>query len=313
MKEIEEFPLVTAFKRRHSLVFLALFACASIAGSGCTIKQTVKVNVPQGIRDAKTAGFEQLLEIIRGYDTIKALSCNEMDVTFVSSRKIDIGELEKYPTVHGYILLQRPDSTHLVLQTPLVGSKFLDVLSIGDALSVWYPRKNEFYEGKNSAKELVVDDASGSREFTVPIRGSHIFEALFPQSVSLDSQGVWVSLEEQRDDRASYYVLTFSREGIRPRSHTIREIWIERLGLTIARQQVFADNGQVVSSITYSNQVMTDGFPMPLNIHIDRPIDGYTLDLEFKSWRINPDLPAEAFQLQPPPNAKIVPLREKRK
>ncbi len=54
-----------------------------------------------------------------------------------------------------------------------------------------------------------------------------------------------------------------------------------------------------------------DGLLLPLSIKIERPLDGYSLDLEFGSWRLNPDLSDKDFVLTPPPGAEIVELREK--
>jgi outer membrane lipoprotein-sorting protein len=57
--------------------------------------------------------------------------------------------------------------------------------------------------------------------------------------------------------------------------------------------------------------VKTEGFVMPHSIHIERPGDGYILDLKFEKWSINPDLPGNAFELQPPAGARSVTLKEK--
>jgi hypothetical protein len=296
---------------------MGLLAVSAIwlAASGCLVKRTVKIVVPQGIRQAKTAGFDELLAIIRGYDKINTLSCSDMELTFTSLRKRDAGELEKYRSLRGYILLRRPDSVHFVLLIPITKSRFVDVLSVGDRLSVWSPRENRFYEGKNSAKELVFEETAGSREFKIPIRGPHIIEAIFPQSIGFDFPGIWLGVDEQTDGRVSYYVLTVSKEGsgraMPRRIHTLRKIWIERFGLTIARQQVFGDEGEMVSDILYSDEVQIDGSPLPLQIHIDRPVDGYMLDLKFKGWSINPELPDDAFELTAPPGAETVRLKEK--
>ena len=67
----------------------------------------------------------------------------------------------------------------------------------------------------------------------------------------------------------------------------------------------------MVSDILYSDEVQIDGFPLPLQIHIDRPVDGYMLDLKFKGWSINPELPDDAFELTAPPGAETVRLKEK--
>jgi hypothetical protein len=310
MRKTKELLSFTANNRRAAALLSSAFLLGIVLWTaGCGIKQTIKVS--PGIRNARTAGFEDLIEVIRGYDGITGLSCSDMELTFTSSRKREIGELEKYRSLHGYILLRRPDSTHFVLLMPVTKSTFLDVLSVGDNLSVWYPRKNEFYQGRNSQKEFVVEDASGAREFTIPVRGTHIFEAIFPQSVALDTPGVWVIDEEQTDSQASYYVLSFVKEEKAPRMRTLRKIWIERAGLTIARQQVYGGEGAVLSDIIYSEGVKTEGFVMPHSIHIERPEDGYILDLKFEKWSINPELPGNAFELQPPPGARSVTLKEK--
>lgn len=296
-------------------MILLLAAVWLLAASGCGVKQTIKVAVPEGIRGAKTAGFDELLDIIRSYETINTLRSSDMELTFTSARKREDGELEKYRSLDGYILLRRPDSVHFVVLMPITKSRLIDVLSVGDDLSVWSPRQNRFYAGKNSAKHLLIEDTAGAKEFTVPIRGPHIFEAIFPQSIGFDAPGIWVGVHEQTDSRSSYYVLTVNREGEQKgsarRIHTLRKIWIERVGMTIARQQVFADEGQVVSDILYSDQAKIQGFSLPLRIQIDRPLDGYTLDLKFKTWTINPGLPDDAFELTAPPGAEIIPLKEK--
>jgi len=317
MREIERMSRVTETRLRPGILLLGFFALVAVwsATSGCSVKKTIKIDVPPAIRQAKTATFEELLAKIRSYDKIKSLSSNEMELVFTSSRKRAEGELEKFHKLDGYILLQRPDSTRFVLLIPISRSTLFDVLSVGDTLSVWYPRENRFYLGRNSAKELVVESSSGSSEFSIPIRGPHIFEAIFPQGLAMGSQDLRVGLEEQSEDRASYYVLSFSREGdpnaVPRRIHILRKIWIERSGLTIARQQIFSDEGHRLSDIIYSNEVRIDNYDLPLRIHIDRPMDGYILDLTFKNWSLNPDLPGDAFKLAPPPGAETIRLREK--
>jgi hypothetical protein len=312
MRELKIFPSFTAIRyRTTALLCFAFWVGSFLWTTGCGVKQSIKIQVPSGIHNARQAGFEDLLRVIHAYDGIKTLSCPDMELTFTSTRKRDIGELEKWHSVHGYILLRRPDLTHFRLLAPIAKSTFLDVLSVGDELSVWYPRKNEFYLGKNSQKEFIIEDESGTREFSVPVRGTHIFEAIFPQGLPLDSPGVRVSMEEETDSQASYYILSFFREEEAPRVRLLRKIWIERAGLTIARQQVFEGEGHLESDMVYSDPAPAGGFLMPLRIHIDRPGEGYMLDLKFSKWNVNPDLPENAFELKPPPGARTITLKER--
>lgn len=277
--------------------------------SGCGVKRTIKTTVPQKILMAKTASLDELLRIIQSYDQIRSLSCS-LDVTYFSGKKESgvIQEIRKQP---GFVLLKRPNSTHLVVQNFVTKTRELELLSVGDELSVWIRRDNVVYKGRNSAKELIAENTPESSEFKVPIRGAHIFEAIFPQGVPIDAPGTLHSLEEEKDSEAAYYVICYYREGAARRIYTQRRIWIERSSLTIARQQVYLDEGPLVSDIRYSEQTQVGGFPLPLKMHIDRPLDGYALDLVYKSWRIDPDLPDNAFVLTPPEGVQVKNLKEK--
>jgi hypothetical protein len=311
MREILESPLFTAHRRGVllSLAFL-LSLFSGYVGSGCSVKRTIKTAVPATTVQYKTASFDELLNIIRTYDSVRTLACNQLQLTLTTGKR-ESGRVEEYRAAPGYILLKRPDSTHLVIQNPITRTTVIDLLSVGDELSLWYPRDNKLYLGKNSAKELFIEDTPQSKGFRIPIRGAHIFEAIFPQSVQTNERGSWVSLEEQADTRSRYYTLTVNREGAPPRIYVVRRIWIERVGLTIARQQVFTDEGQIASDIVYSNEMRVEGFSLPQRIRIDRPLDAYSLDVEFKSWRVNPDLPENAFVLMPPPGAQIIHLKDR--
>jgi hypothetical protein len=283
----------------------SLFFGLLTAFSGCGIKTTVKTRVPLNIQQDKTVSFQELLEITRNYDKITSLSSNSIRVVLISGRW-ETGVLQKYHSAPGYILLKRPGSTRLVIQHPLTKTAVVDLLSVGDDFSVWIPSENKFFVGKNSAKELVFRASGNNPDFTIPIRGTHIFEAILPQSILPNTPEIRVALEEDKDDSRRFYILSFYREGTPPRIHVLRKLWIERTGLTIARQQVYFEDGKIESDIAYSNQSQQDGFPMPLKIHIDRPQDGYALDMEFGSWKVNSDLPDSAFILNPPPEAQIV-------
>jgi hypothetical protein len=311
MREIQESPLLSA-NRRPNLVVLA-FALPLFLGclcSGCSVKRTIRTAVSAAMLQDKTASFDEVLEIIRSYDGIHTLACSSLRLTLTTGKR-ESGHLEEFRTAPGYILLKRPDSTRLVIQNPITKTTVIDLLSIGDELSLWYPRDNRLYLGRNSAKELFLEDSPQRKGFRIPVRGAHIFEAIFPQSIQTDQPGTLVSIEEQADISARYYVLTVNREGVGHRIHVARRIWIERSGLTIARQQVFTDEGQIASDIAYSNDMRVEGFALPRRIRIDRPLDAYSLDVEFKSWRINPDLPENAFVLPPHSGTQVIRLKER--
>jgi hypothetical protein len=306
MRETVELPVLRVNKNRFPLLAAAILClAASLAATGCRIKRTIKTAI---LPPAKTASFDELLSIINSYDKIVDLSCSNMKLTLTYGKR-ESGILKEYRTAPGYILLKRPDSTHLSLQNPITKTTILDLLSIGDELKAWIPSENKFYMGKNSSKELVAEDSTGSPGITM--RATHIFEAIIPQSIQIDPSGDLVSVDDVADESRQYYILSVHKFEALPRIRTVRKIWFERVGLTIARQQVFGEKGRIASDIRYSNMTQKEGWCLPLVIHMDRPLDGYALNLEFTGWQVNNSLPDSAFVLTPPEKAQIIPLREK--
>lgn len=307
MRELFGSPIFTAVRLRVPVVACLMLPLAVL--SGCGIRKTVKIEVPEKILAARTASFEELADMLQGYDRIRSLS-SSLDITY-SYGKRESGVIQEIRKQPGYILLRRPDATHLVVQNFVTKMRELEVLSEGDALSIYYRRENALYVGKNSARNLVVASRGDSGEFSIPIRGAHIYEAIFPQSIRFDAPGFLYSMEEASDAEAKYYVLNVHREGASRRILPVRKLWVERSSLAVARQQAYLEDGQVASDISYSNETEVDGLRLPLRIRIDRPLDGYALDLEFKGWRVNPDLPDGAFSLKLPHGVPIIHLVEK--
>jgi outer membrane lipoprotein-sorting protein len=305
MKETPKLPAFTANHRRIAISLgFVLFLIACQWGCIIKIRHDKDIQVPEAMLNAKTAGLDELLGLIANYGKINELVSKSLKLTL--ERKISDKKLESWKRVSGYIYLKRPDSVRIILKSPL-GPEF-DMASVGDGLSAWIPSKNRFYLGKNSAKELV------SENFTIPMRGPHIFDAVLPQNIKIDSPEIRISLEEAMDTEAKYYIISFYKDTGSRRIHAFRKIWIERSKLAIERQQFYFDDGQVESDIKYSMEKKGD-LSLPLKIHIDRPLDGYSLTMEFGSegWRINSGLEDKAFVLPTPPGAEIIHLSEKTK
>lgn len=303
----------SAWRKRCGLLagtLVVLFAVV-LGGSACSIKKTVKVQVPNKILRAKTATFQELVALVdRHIDGIQSLSSATMRETFRSG-KIESGKLQEYRIAPGYVLLRRPDSIRLSIQNPLTKTSIADLVSSGDGFSAWFPTENKFYEGKNSIKEFEVEGSSSTPSFTA--RPIHIFHAILWPKLPLGEPGCRIALEEDQDDAAKYYVLAVYKDDGDGRLIPVRKFWIERSELTITRQRTYESTGELASIIHYSKLFSVEGPMLPLSIGIERPPDGYSLDLEFKNWRVNPQLPDDAFILTPPPGAQRIYLREKEK
>jgi len=293
--------ILKKYSRCFGIIVLLTVVISSC--SGC--KKRATIEIPKAILQAKSATLDELLQIVNRMDEIQSLKAGSLKAVYTSEKKEgSLIELEKYPKAPGYVLLKRPDSTRLVIQNPVVKKKEISLLSVGDEFRVWIHGRGEFYIGKNSSRELISDDLEKSPQ--IAIRASHIFEAILPRTIAVDDPALpYVKTEEDTAD-AKYYILRVYYNDLSSRLRLLREFTIERSGLTISRQRIFDDEGRVVSDIAYAQAVQIDKYTLPLKISIERPMDGYTLELEFKDWVVNPDLKDTTFTLEPVKGVKVI-------
>jgi outer membrane lipoprotein-sorting protein len=290
---------------------VAMALCVLLTLSGCGVKRTVKVQVSQKVLQAKTATIDELLGILDTQASkVVSLSSTTLKISFTSGNS-DSGNLQEYRSAPGYILLQRPDRIRLNVQNPLTKTTIIELASSGDDFEVWYPRENKFYTGKNSARDLEIEGQTGTPAFGA--RPIHIYQAILPEALHLAGPGMRVVMDEDQDSVTKYYVLRIFKEAAPPRLIPVRSVWIDRSDLTVARQIFYEEGGQVASRISYLRMTTVQGLPLPLALRIERPLDGYMIDMEFKTWNVNPNLPADGFVLIPPAGAQRITLREKQK
>jgi outer membrane lipoprotein-sorting protein len=298
----------TSRGKADAAVALAVIWLA-IAASGCAVKSEIRVPVSPRIAAAKTATMQELLAMLRDYsDKINSLSSSSVKVSLTTG-KAESGKLQEYRSAPGYILLRRPASMLFNIQNPLTKTTILELLSNDDRFEIWSPRDNKLYVGRNGAAELELEGNGRGLSFTA--RPTHIFDAIFPQWTQLDASGSRLMRTEEQDAEGKYYVLTQVRDTGSAEVSAIRRLWIERSQMAVVKEETFTSTGQIAGIVHYSELSETDGLRMPHWIQIERPIDGYSLDLQFKNWRINPDLPDSGFALNPPQGAERIVLKEK--
>ncbi len=307
-KEADDFPRQNpGIGTRFLISLVGLFALWFFGG--CGVKRTVSVPVSSKILQAKTATLDELSSLLNSYDRkLEALSASNLKINFTSG-KAESGKLQEYRSAPGYILVKRPNLLRLNIQNPVTKTSIAELSSLGDEFSIWYPRENKFFIGRNSTKEFDLEGGQSSPVFTA--RPIHILEAIFPYRVAMEDPKLRIAMEEDRDATAKYYALSLFETVGEKRLQPVRRIWLERSMLAVVRQQTYAQDGSIASIITYSNLTSFAGFLLPLSIRIERPADGYSLDMQFKSWRVNADIPATAFVMSPPPASHKIYLKEK--
>jgi hypothetical protein len=85
----------------------------------------------------------------------------------------------------------------------------------------------------------------------------------------------------------------------------MRSIWFNRYNLTIARQFIFDDKGNILTDARYTDWKAYDNVPFPKHIEINRPRDEYAVVIDVVKMDINKGVSQDKFAL-PQPEGSIL-------
>lgn len=257
--------------------------------SGCLVRRRV-VAAPgkPANRPVLSANKDQLIQRIRAFsDGIQSFSMTA-DLTASVGQTFG-GEVTDYATIRGYILYRRPQDIRIIGLDPVIRTKAFDMLSTGSNFQLLIPAKNRLISGSNDVRELSQNKLENLRPaaFLVSLL------VLPPDSDDL------TLLEDDTDEmHAQYELLIVNRGGGQP--FLTRSLYFDRYTLQIARQRTFDAAGQIVSDTRYADWKTFSGQNYPSNVDINRPLEGYSLQLGVDELKVNPELNSDQFILTPP-------------
>jgi outer membrane lipoprotein-sorting protein len=271
---------------------MLLPAVVALFASGCAVSQRRTVP-PEEVRPALEATPDQLLaqynQLARAVRSLNA----GVEMVPVAGSSYS-GVIEQYHDVRGFILAQRPASIRVIGQAPVVAKNIFDMVSDGNTFRIYIPSKNKF----------IVGPATFERPAKKPIenlRPQHLLDALFWPEMDLRQQ---VLFEEFNAEPARYYILTVIR-GV-SRLEVVRKIWFDRAELNLARIQLYAPGGRLVSDTRYADWQPVADVRYPREIRIARPHDDYQLEVRITQLTLNEAIAASRFDLEQPPGTELV-------
>lgn len=225
------------------------------------------------------------------------------------------GVIDEYHEVKAFLLAERPSEIRIIGQAPVIGKTVFDMASDGDSFRVSIPTKNKF----------LVGSATSERNSSKPIenlRPQHLLDALLWPPIRKEEA---VTLTEFNNEKGRYYVLTVLRGGYQ--LEVLRQIWFDRSNLQVARIETFGPKGILLSDASFSDWEPVDNpapgqsyaptaaaapaiTSFPRLIHLERPHDDYTLDMQLTKIRVNGELPADGFKLEQPAGSELVHVGE---
>jgi len=289
-----------------SQIFLACAICAGVAG--CGARQTRIAKAPTGA-PLKTA---TKADLIAKYDQLaRSITSINAAVTMQwTSSSSFTGIMKQYPRVSGFILAQKPDLVRVIGQAPVISTNIFDMVSDGKTFSIYIPSKNQFLTGSTSVEKA--SDTTAVQN----LRPQHLMQAIFWEPISPSDV---VLLEQAVDGNSSDYVLTVAnsgggnsggREAASSNWRIARKIWFERAGLSMARIEVYGDDGQVESDIRYAQWQPFGAVEYPQKITLERPAEGYTLAITVTKLTADTTIEPSRFVLKQPPGSQLVHVGE---
>ncbi len=246
----------------------------------------------------------------------------KMDLKFEDNSYAELGIAEKYKTADGEVVVQRPGKIKLTVQVPIIKTDVAQMTSDGERFRVAIledggsGKYKKFVSGTNNADYSSLQAQVSEMDFDGNGRGKDIkqnvnaFANLRPQHFTdamlmrpIDpanfsySQST-IQQQETTPDVAKksplrtvfrgYYLLDELRKNADGSLTVSRRFWFDRVGtIRLARQQIFDENGEIESDITYGklgNLTATGEYNnLPQRIEVTRPKEKYKMSLTYQS------------------------------
>jgi outer membrane lipoprotein-sorting protein len=288
--------------RRHVPVALALIL--SSLSSSCSVFSGLFIRPRPIFRHGKPATAQQTLlvatrdELVgRVAKTYNSINSFQASVTMTPSvGSVYKGQINEVADVRAFILFRKPADIRIQVQTPVVRTPYLDMVSNATDFRVYLISRNLFIEGLNSAPA------------TSKNRIENMRPAAFLSSMLImppEAQAETPVMTDLTDEDNALYSLIFIRKQPDGTLLAAREIWFDRLDLSIVRQMVYNDQVAIISDTKYAKWTEYGGVSFPAHIEIQRPIDGYGVVMDLDQMQMNKAITDDKFILARPEGSTL--------
>jgi len=296
---------------RHAPVALALIL-ASLSSS-CSVFSGLFVRRVPILRghNHRPATKEQTLLVATRDELVERIakiysSINSFQATIDMAPSVGSvykGEINEIKDVPAFILFRKPADIRIQAQTPLVGTPLLDMVSDGARFRLYLSSKSLFVEGENSAPAT-------SKNRIENLRPAAFLSSMLVMPPEPDVE-IPVMTDLTDEDNA-LYGLTLVRKLANGGLRATRQIWFDRLDLSIVRQMVYDEQVNIVSDTRYGNWEVFGGVSFPRHIEIQRPVDAYGVVMDIRQMQMNKAITDDKFVLTRPEGTTLQQIGEQK-
>ena len=301
---------MSPYRKLHlSFVLLVLLPL-----TGCLFR-THEVRREVSKRTLQDATLDQLIDFINANAArLQSLKANvDYNVTVSKQKKDKPNEFKvtEYTEISGYLLVRKPDMLRMIGLVPAVRSTLFDMSGNAKGFALSIPGQSKFFVGSNQISRPSIQPLEN-------IRPPVIFDALLLKPI--DPQNEIAVLEQSTEmvkdpkshkdlQQNDYEVIVIRKEG--NNWYLSRKIVFSRVDLRPDRQLIYNQQGQLVTDASYETFKDYGGSLLPETVHINRPIEGYSIQITFSKVTANQALRDDQFVLNQPPGSKVINLDQK--
>ena len=274
--------------------------------SGCALMPMKRhLPVPKPPAVVQTATPEELVaQLDRRWNEFQNLTATvEMRATLLKAQE---GLATDYPSVHGWIIMQKPNQMRVVGQ--LLGTvKVFDMASDGSRFTILIPPKSKAIEGPNKLTKR-------SDKQMENLRPGFFFDAMMVRGLDPEDYYAEISDTETIEDAEKKhltlmpeYVLSITKHATNgsKRDKPVRVITFHRDDLLPSNQDLYDEQGNLESQVSYSGYRDFNGKQFPSKVVIKRPLEGIQLTLTVDNVHTDMKLPADEFAVKIPDGTQI--------
>jgi len=278
---------------------LGVALSAGLTGCFSTTRTVLKTQAPTVYRTAPVEVLEK--EVSDRDAAIKTLNASVLITATTGGGKE--GKVTEYTSFRGYIFVRKPADLRVLMTLPVLGSKALDMVSDGSTFTLMHASShgNVWIQGTNKVTKPSKNGLENLRppvfldSLLVPGVGPDDFVTLTENTRVMQGESRHHDAIEEPD-----YDLTVTKRKSGNILQRTRVIHINRIDMLPFQQDIYDDEGRIVTQATYANYQAYGEQQFPALITIRRPQDEYSLKIEVTKLTLNGTFDNDQFELKIP-------------
>lgn len=282
----------------------AVLLLGTLPLAGCRFT-TRKLPMPIQPATIQTVPPGQLVDRMnQRWEGLKSLRA-DVQIQF-TQMKTQEGVAKDYTTFPAIILLRKPGDLRVFGQVPVVRTRMFDMVSNGANFTLYLPTRDLAYEGPTSLTHKSPNTIENMRP------GFFLDSLIVRGMAEQDEYMVTADTDTVEDPKRKHlllipeYILSImQRKANSHELEPIRVVHFHRDDLMPYQQDLYDDQGNLETEVTYGRYVEYGINLFPSTVTIKRPLEGFQAVLTVQRVTENLDLKDDQFQLQIPEDTKV--------